>query len=253
MYSKNRGCLTLNISTLCPTRGRPLVCEKMIRSWIKNTYNSELCIYVQDDDLCLDDYKIISKKYTKKINWVFGPRYSTGMMWNILYENHSNAPIIHLGSDDLHFNSQKWDVFIKDYVRSFSDQVYCLSVMEDNVKSAKACRHPIVSKKMCDALGYFYPPMFMHYQVDHWHKTIAKKVNRFFTITDIQINHVRDSANSEFDWRQEYKTDGFSTSSAKTMLHNSVYKRDKYSFDKLDRHIDADVDVLKKLIGNKKI
>jgi len=225
----------------------------MIESWIKNTSDSELCIYVQEDDHALDQYKSISKKYKKNITWVFGPRYSTGMMWNILYEEYSKSPIIHLGSDDLDFRSLGWDTFIEKYVRTFSDQVYCLSVMENTPKSAKACRHPIISRKMCQALGYFYPPMFNHYQVDHWHREITKKVKRFFTITDIQISHMRDSANSEYDWRQEYKTNNFSTGSSKLMLNNSIYQRDKYSYDRLTRHIEADAEVLANLIGNNKL
>lgn len=39
-----------NISTVCPTRGRPYSCEKMVKSWIRATNNSELIIYFQNYD-----------------------------------------------------------------------------------------------------------------------------------------------------------------------------------------------------------
>jgi len=241
--------LMYNISTVCPTRGRPYSCEKMIQSWIKNTNNSELILYFQNDDTPenLKKYRELSEQYNKSnIKWIEGPRLTSGMIWNQLYQDYSSAPIIHLGSDDLNYITPHWDEKVKQVANMFSDEIYCISVREGGKedKGGIICRHPIVSRKMTEALGYFYPPFFIHYNVDIWWRDITSALKRFVIMNnDVLISHVREEVMKEHDWRKEFYYEKINNHKT-----NYVWARDKYVKEQIDRYLKLDCSVLKELM-----
>lgn len=237
----------LLVSTLCPTRGRPKQCEEMVKSWIDTTFNSELVIFYQRDDPCFNEYTELEKKYQHhNIVWLAGPRYTSGMIWNLMYERHSKAPILHLGSDDIYFFTKGWDQKVHDLAGQYKDEVYCISVREGGEKDmgGKVPRHPIISRKMADTLGYFHPPYFIHYNVDIWLRDITKALGRFVIMkNDVRIGHVRKDATEEHDWRKEFYADQHNN-----LNDNYIYARDKYTMNHIKRVKKADIEVLRSLI-----
>lgn len=235
----------MNISTLCPTWQRPRSCELMIESWLANTTNSELHIYVQDGDPCHDEYVALRNKYPQ-LKWTFGPRLTTGVLWNKLYDQ-AKADIIHLGSDDLNFQTKGWDEAVAILVKkSFSDGVYNISLWEgpSDPHRGQMCRHPIISRKMIDKLGYFFPPFFIHYNVDCWWADLTKAVNRFVIMKDIVVSHVRENATKENDWREEHKINPAAERNDNLWAH-----RDKYVMrTSIDRYKNIDIEILRKMM-----
>jgi len=235
----------MNISTLCPTWQRPRSCELMIQSWLTNTKNSELHIYVQDGDPCHDEYVALSTQYPQ-LKWTFGPRHTTGVLWNKLYGS-ARADIIHLGSDDLNFRTKDWDEKVSKIVNEhFPDEVYNISLWEGNSDKHQGmmCRHPIVSRKMIERLGYFFPPFFIHYNVDCWWADITKAIGRFAIVRDIVVGHVRENATEENDWREEHKTSAEANRNDNLWAH-----RDKYVMrTSINRYKNMDIKALRKMI-----
>lgn len=238
-----------NISTVCPTRGRPYSCEKMVKSWIRATNNSELIIYFQNDDNeeNLKKYRELSEQYNiQSIKWIEGERLTSGHIWNKLYKEHSSAPIIHLGSDDLNYVTMNWDAKVKEVADNYNDGVYCISVREGGREDqgGRICRHPIVSRKMTEALGYFYPPFFVHYNVDIWWRDITSLLNRFHIMKpDVLISHIRDQVSKEHDWRKD-----FYYKNVNNHKTNYIWARDKYIRQHIDRYLKTDANILKGLM-----
>jgi len=239
-----------NISTLCPTRGRPYQCEEMVKSWINSTSNSELIIYYQDDDTPenLKKYQELEATYNHKdIKWVHGERLTSGHIWNKLYEEYSTAPILHLGSDDLYYKTKDWDIKVKEVANRFEDEIYCISVREGGKEDRGGiiCRHPVISRKMAQAVGYFYPPFFIHYNVDIFWRDVTKALNRF-VIMDLSviIGHVRNKATDEHDWRKE-----FYTGKGDTLKSNYIWARDKYIMNtQIDRYKKFEINTLRRFM-----
>lgn len=237
------------VSTVVPTRGRPNKCKQMIESWIKNTKDSELIIYYQTDDQpeALEKYKQLESLYNHpNIKWSSGERFTSGMIWNKLYEDYATAPIIHLGSDDLHYKTKNWDQEVQNVTKLFPDEVYCISVREGGKEDRRGriCRHPVVSRKMIDTLGFFHPPFFIHYNVDIYWRDICDEVGRFVIMgQDVLIGHVRDDASKEYDWREE-----FYHKDVQNHKTNYIWSRDKYVTKHIKRYKQMDVQLLRSIM-----
>ena len=106
------------------------------------------------------------------------------------------------------------------------------------------CRHPIISRKMIDKLGYFFPPFFIHYNVDCWWADLTKAVNRFVIMKDIVVSHVRENATKENDWREEHKINPAAERNDNLWAH-----RDKYVMrTSIDRYKNIDIEILRKMM-----
>lgn len=59
--------------------------------------------------------------------------------------------------------------------------------------------HPIVNRAYIEAMGFFLPPIFMHWYCDTWTVAIAKANNVFTHLTDIELTHIKPSDHGQAD------------------------------------------------------
>lgn len=180
------------ISICCPSRGRPELARRMYDS-VKTTqkYSSEILFYLNEDDPCLNDYTRLLPEETYDI----GPDQSTAMSWNHLAKK-STKDFLMLAGDDIQFKTPNWDQVIIDQGNHYPDGIYCIT-WDDGRQNKKSgidindipleqfgCAHYVIHRKCYDALGYLANPIFWHWCVDTYIKSLMLKLERFIHTRD---------------------------------------------------------------------
>jgi len=219
------------ISILCPSRGRPHLAKRMIESAISTASSPiEIILYLNEDDPALEQYKSsIDSKY-----YQIGPDRSPCYSWNLLADQAKND-ILFLMGDDAEFVTKHWDLKIINAFNQYPDKIACVYPVNGAV-SKKKNPHFCLHKNWVRTLGYFVPPQFWHWYVDTWTARIAQKLDRYCLLTDVLVQiqvRVRDET--------EVRTSNFCNR-----------ERDHWMWDKTQRHLETDIELLKKFIKDYK-
>lgn len=102
-----------------------------------------------------------------------------------------------VGSDDTIFATPHWDKALIDAYEALENKVHVFSMLDS--RDAKGTPHPIVTREYIDAMGYFLPPIFLHWFVDSWTVDIAKSNNCFMRLDDYLLVHDKPSDRGESD------------------------------------------------------
>jgi hypothetical protein len=216
------------ISILTPSRSRPVLAHRMVTSAVKTAgCNIEIMLYLNHDDPLLAEYK----KLFDPSQYIIGPNQSTSYSWNLMAEKASND-ILFLVGDDCKFETKNWVQLILDAFEKYPDKIACVYPRAPSVSKYKS-PHFCLHKNWINALGYFLPPQFYHWYVDTWIMEVAQRIGRHHLISEFElpIESIRDKVSSDY--------------------HSSWMKqKDKWIWDKSQRHRDSDVNTLQSIINN---
>lgn len=178
-----------------PTRGRPQYLKKLVTSALdmaNNKSNVIIKYYLNDDDNQLKFYKNIlanlQSTYGKSVQYEIGPDQNTILSWNEMCEN-TEADYYMLAGDEVVFETQDWDLKLDLPKMEYPDGIFCMAMYcgRDNRYEKQQCVTPVVTKEWRQALGYFWGPMFWHWNVDQWTGELAKAIDRFVYRRDITV------------------------------------------------------------------
>lgn len=218
------------ISILTPSRSRPNFALRMIASATKFARCPiEIKLYLNNDDPFLSQYtdNIDPSMYT------IGPNQSTSYSWNLMAEQAKND-ILFLVGDDCYFKTENWTKMILDAFDKYPDKIACVYPRAPSVSKYKS-PHFCLHRNWINTLGYFLPPHFYHWYVDTWILEIAQRLGRHHLIPEFElpIEVVKDKVTSDY--------------------HTSWMKqKDDWMWNKLERHRQSDIDILRKFIENYK-
>lgn len=185
----------MNISILCPTRGRPEMARRMAESAVataSDTRGLEILFYLNEDDPQVMDYR--HGPYTVFIMGKDGP---TSYAWNELAKR-AAGDILMLMGDDAVFKTAGWDVLLRDRVKNGLPHVYqlhdhapvaVLSFDDGRSPLSEGHPHPAITRAVYNRLGYLACPMFRHFYVDTWLVELAKEAGIFHYIADMKVLH----------------------------------------------------------------
>lgn len=179
----------MSIAILCPTRGRPEQCRRMIES-VRSTSGQAKVFIVTDAD-SLPDY--INSLGTLDID-VYPDMLPTAMKWNSLAMKAmatADAKLFMLGSDDMYFDAPGWDKALLDHYNALENKIHVYALADS--RDHDGTPHPIVTREYIEALGYFVPPIFLHWFVDSWTVAIAKSNGCFTHLKDYKLIHDKPS------------------------------------------------------------
>ena len=217
------------ISILCPSRGRPHLAKKMIDSAIRtSTTELEIKLYLNDNDPELQTYiKLLDKN-----QYSIGPDRSPGYSWNLLAEQ-ATGDIMFLIGDDAEFITHGWDVSVINEFLLYTDKIACVYPITGSV-SKKKNPHFCLHRNWIDALGYFVPPQFWHWYVDTWVGEIARRLDRYRCLQNVQV-----SIQTRLYDETERRTHDL-----------CLRERDIWIWNKSKRHLEADIQCLKTFIDD---
>ena len=179
------------ISLLLPTRGRPLLVERLFTSIVDTTSRLdrvEVILYVDEDDagsLHLDSDQI-------SVTRIVGPRMSMGD-YNTACLARARGDIIALANDDMVIRTPGWDERIAAVDAAFADGIY-LAYCNDCFKH-RVCTFPILSRRTCELLVEPYPAAYQGGFIDTHLFDLFKRVehagfDRIRYLHDVVFEHL---------------------------------------------------------------
>lgn len=182
------------ISILCPTRGRPAELKRMIDSAFATAHNPadiRVMYFVGSDDPKIHEYP----KELRNCMMLVGPPWSAVMASNYLSmkckEYFPDTKLFMVGSDDMILSDRGWDGALKEHYGKLNNKIHVYSLRDS--RDANGTPHPIMTKEYIDAMGYFLPPIFLHWFVDTWTVQIARSNKLFTHLMDYLLIHDKPS------------------------------------------------------------
>lgn len=177
----------MTIAILCPTRNRQSQFGRMFNS-VGRTQSKDIIIYsgTNGNDVYAGTQ--------------FPIDCPTGFMWNSLAQeaikNKENTHFM-LGSDDMIFTTPCWDKVLIEHYNALENKIHVYHLRDSRDKNGTP--HPIVTREWIEAMGYFLPPIFLHWFVDSWTVEIAKANNCFTHLKDYLLVHDKPSDSGDGD------------------------------------------------------
>jgi hypothetical protein len=180
------------ISLLLPSRGRPKLAERFLRSVAAESAHPELIevvICVDDDDV--GSHSIASDELTVKL--IIVPRQTMGA-YNAICLEQATGDITIAVNDDIIIRTKGWDDKVRALDARFLDGVY-LGYGNDLFKGPKLCAFPILSRKTCNLLAEPYPSIYKGAFIDLHLMDIFRRLEkrgyaRILYAADIVFEHV---------------------------------------------------------------
>lgn len=174
----------MTIALLCPTRGRPEQLKRMIKSAQATSTLRNVNFYIATT-MGVDEplYQL-----------AMPDGMPTAFKWNLLAEEALKNPdnnLFMLASDDIVFSTPLWDKALLDHCNALKNKIHVYH-LRDN-RNPDGIPHPIVSREYIESMGYFLPPLFLHWFVDTWTVEIAKANNCFTHLKDYELQHIKSS------------------------------------------------------------
>lgn len=178
-----------------PSRGRPEYVESLTMSALSTASDPKNVVikyYLNDNDSSISEYKDVLKKvqskFGKSVQYNIGPDQNTILSWNEICES-IDADYYMLSGDEVQFETQDWDLKFDETKEIYSDGIFVMSMFcgRESRSEKQQCVTPVVTKEWRQALGYFWGPMFWHWNVDQWTGELAKAVDRFVYRKDITV------------------------------------------------------------------
>lgn len=185
----------MNISILCPSRGRPHLLERMMASALKTAVHPErvkIYVYLNHDDPAQDGYLAVSCYTGPEVSFSHGPDAPTAYSWNQLAAQ-CDGDLLMLMGDDVVFRTRGWDNALEEAAATLPNGVGVLSFEDGRSEVGTAHPHPVMTRKMYEALGYFTCPIFLHWYVDTWMVEIARRADAFRYVAGVVMEHVKPS------------------------------------------------------------
>ncbi|MFH1868405.1 MAG: hypothetical protein ABH843_05495 [Candidatus Omnitrophota bacterium] len=185
------------VSLLCPTRGRPKLAERLVKSVCRTAMapeRVEVLFYIDSDDETKDAYMALFKKKEKafsrlmRCEIIVGEPMSISKSWNILAEK-CKGDLLAMTNDDQVYVDYGWDHALDVEAAKFPDKIFCIWFDDGGFDKAYPC-FPIVSRRWVEALGYFSLGIFRYGYLDTWIFDIATDIKRLHRIPYVLVEHV---------------------------------------------------------------
>lgn len=185
----------MSIAILCPSKDRVIKFRGMVNSAYKTAYKSEsVCIYLGIAEEDTQKYG-----YGSFLSYKF-PLSTTAHKWNKLAEiamQNLNKNLFMLGADDMIFTTPGWDKALLDHYNALDNKIHVYALQDS--RDENGTPHIIVTREYIEAMGWFVPPIFLHWFIDSWTVAIAKANNCFTHMKDYLLIHDKPSDNGQAD------------------------------------------------------
>lgn len=178
------------IALLCPTKGRPELCRRMIESAVKTA--SDVTVYVarSQDENERYIHHLQSVKHAPIWSTILPDGMPPAHKWNLLAQDAMTNPehkLFMLAADDMVFSTPLWDKALLDHYNALENKIHVYALQDS--RDAEGTPHIIVTREWIEAMGYFVPPIFLHWFVDSWTVEIAKASGVFTHMKSYLLIH----------------------------------------------------------------
>jgi hypothetical protein len=179
----------VTIALLCPSKGRPQQFRRMAESASK-TAGGDFLIFPSVPRNEFPIYGITNKHIIKE--QIIGM--PTVQQWNELAISalwYKECKLFMLAADDMIFSTPLWDKALIDHYNALENKIHVYALRDS--RDENGTPHIIVTREYIEAMGYFLPPLFLHWFVDAWTVEIAKMNNCFTHLKEYMLIHDKPS------------------------------------------------------------
>lgn len=151
-------------------------------------------IYLSDDDPSLENYNdVIGLSVEQNVFVTVGPPVTTVHIWNKLANKALavGCSLFMLAADDIIFETKGWDEALIKHYEGLENKIHVYHLLDS--RDSGGFPHPIISREYIDAMGYFIPPIFLHWFTDTWTIDIARSNGCFTHLSDYMLIHAKPS------------------------------------------------------------
>lgn len=120
--------------------------------------------------------------------------------WNMLTQTalrNTDVNLFMLAADDIIFDTTGWDQALRDHYNALKNKIHVFALQDS--RDPNGTPHPIVTREWIIAMGYAFPPIFLHWFVDTWTVAIASSVDAFTHLKDFKLIHDKPSDYGRID------------------------------------------------------
>lgn len=200
--------------TICPTRGRPHLCKRMLDSFLRTKRVSELIFVVDGEDPELDKYICLFK--SRGVDYVIqGDRGYLVDMYNSVFKAYPDYRYYHQANDDFIYRTPGWDQAVLKFLDETTNG-WGIGYANDLLQGEKLAVASIVSGKLARAVGWLSLPTLKHLFNDNVLTVLGNSVARLFYFPDVVIEHCHvaagkmaaDKTHKETNSAKRYDEDG---------------------------------------------
>jgi hypothetical protein len=232
----------MNIAILVPSKGRPEGCKKLLDSISKTAENlpNVYLMYQKDES---KQYQFNLAGYWPGVTqWSTQEWLPTVQKWNDLCDlalQNKDNKLFMLGSDDIVFTTPLWDKELLEHYNALKNKVHVYHFQDSRDKDGTP--HPIVTREYIETMGYFLPPIFLHWYCDTWTVDIAKANGCFTHLKNYELAHIKPSDK------------GIADATHSGIRAQEWNRRDSYVFSKCSNYLALEKQKLASFINNSNI
>lgn len=188
------------IALLCPTRGRPDSAMRMEDSALataRNAENIRTRYAIHESERAL--YTSGAENLWKNVSFYNGEP-TTVFLWNSLamtMMKRTEIRLFMLAGDDMIFTTPGWDAALLEHHAALENKIHVYALRDS--RDENGTPHPIVTREYFEAMGYFMPPIFLHWYIDTWTVEIATANGCFTHMRDYMLVHDKPSDKGQAD------------------------------------------------------
>lgn len=185
------------IALLCPTRARYPQLKRMLQSVADTSEKWVVKLYIGDTTETMEPLMWPSVDGTRI---EFPDGMPTVHKWNMLAQMAMQDPdvkLFMLAADDIIFETPGWDEALIKHYEGLENKIYVYHLQDS--RDPNGTPHPIVTREYIEAMGYFLPPIFLHWFADTWTVKIARSNDRFTIFRAYGLLHDKPSDRGQPD------------------------------------------------------
>lgn len=187
----------IDISLLLPTRGRPKLAERFIKSVCDTAVDLskiEIVLYLDQDDYSSHAIANNSVRVVK----IIGPRSSMGY-YNSRCLAASRGKLLVLANDDIIIRTWGWDRVFTGLLFVFPDELF-LAYPNDLLKGERIATFPVISRRCADVLIEPYPRAYAGafidvHLLDVFRRLKLRGQNRIVFLSSVVFEHMHHTVN----------------------------------------------------------
>lgn len=168
-----------------PTRERPQIAERMIKSFVETSRFTTLKVCVDFDDPHLDKYQEIFARY--KISYLIQERTNNTETLNQTFSGMKDYDFYHITNDDVVYRTPGWDEI---FINKIKDKGHGIAFGNDLLRPGDLCCFPFISGEIVRILGWLQLPGTEHMYGDNLWYELGRKMGRLYYIPDVVIEHM---------------------------------------------------------------
>ena len=175
-----------DLLVICPTKGRPKVCERMIESFDKKSSSSAELIFIidQNEQYFLEYLELFT---LTKHSFTIRNQKSLCEMYNHIITLFPNYKYYSETNDDFIYRTKDWDRIL---IKKLEEKGGGIAYGDDGYAGSMLPTTSVISGKIIQAVGWIHMPTLGYLCNDVVWRVIGHKLNCLFYIPEVKIEHM---------------------------------------------------------------